>query len=89
MHRGGRIVLVGETEDTLPISSFRTCVGELDILGSRSGGRQDTVEAIDLVEKRIVTPFVSNRYPLEKINEAFDEMKEGKILGRAVINLRS
>lgn len=89
VHRGGRIVLVGETEDTLPISSFRMCVGELDILGSRSGGRQDTVEAIDLVEKRVVTPFVSNRYPLEKINEAFAEMKEGKVLGRAVINLRS
>jgi D-arabinose 1-dehydrogenase-like Zn-dependent alcohol dehydrogenase len=87
VHRGGKIVIVGETQDTLPISTFRTCVNELDILGSRSGGRQDTVEAIELVEKRIVTPYVSDKFQLQKINEAFDAMKQGNVLGRAVITI--
>jgi D-arabinose 1-dehydrogenase-like Zn-dependent alcohol dehydrogenase len=87
VHRGGRIVMVGETEDTIPLSTFKLCVNELDILGSRSGGRQDTVEAIQLVESGVVTPFASDVFPLEQINEAFDSIKQGKIMGRAVISL--
>jgi D-arabinose 1-dehydrogenase-like Zn-dependent alcohol dehydrogenase len=87
VHRGGRIVLVGETEDMIPLSTFRLCVSELDVLGSRSGGRQDTIEAIELVEKGVVTPYVSDRFPLERINDAFEAIKKGNVLGRAVIKL--
>jgi D-arabinose 1-dehydrogenase-like Zn-dependent alcohol dehydrogenase len=89
VHRGGRIVMVGETEDTIPLTTFKLCVNELDILGSRSGGRQDTVEAIQLVENGIVTPFVSDVFPLEKINEAFDAIRQGKIMGRAIISMEN
>jgi D-arabinose 1-dehydrogenase-like Zn-dependent alcohol dehydrogenase len=85
VHRGGRIVMVGETDDTIPLSTFKLCVSELDIMGSRSGGREDTVEAIQLVESGVVTPFASNSFPLEKINEAFETIKQGKVMGRAVI----
>ena len=89
VHRGGRIVLVGETEEEIPLSTFRLCVNELDVLGSRSGGRQDTVEAIELTEKGVVTPYVSDTFPLEKINEAFDMIKQGRVMGRAVIEMVS
>jgi propanol-preferring alcohol dehydrogenase len=87
IHRGGRIVMVGETDDAIPLSTFKLCVNELDILGSRSGGRQDTVEAIKLVESGVVTPFASDSFPLEKINEAFDSIRQGKVMGRAVISM--
>ncbi len=86
VHRGGRIVMVGETDDTLPLTTFKLCVSELDVLGSRSGGREDTVEAIQLVEDGVVTPYVSDSFPLEKINDAFDAIKQGKVMGRAVIS---
>jgi D-arabinose 1-dehydrogenase-like Zn-dependent alcohol dehydrogenase len=89
VHRGGRIVMIGETEDTIPLSTFKLCVNELDILGSRSGGRQDTVEAIQLVESGVVTPLVSDVFPLEKINEAFEGIKQGKVMGRAVITMEN
>ena len=85
VHRGGRIVMIGETDDTIPLSTFRLCVNELDIMGSRSGGREDTVEAIQLVERGVVTPFASDSFPLERINEAFEAIKQGKIMGRAVV----
>jgi len=87
VHRGGRIVMVGETEDTIPLSTFKLCVNELDILGSRSGGRQDTVEAIELVERGIVTPFASDSFTLDRINDAFDAIKQGKVMGRAVVKI--
>ncbi len=85
VHRGGRIVMVGETDDTLPLSTFKLCVNELDILGSRSGGREDTVEAIQLVESGAVTPFASDVFPLDRINKAFEAIRQGKVMGRAVV----
>jgi 2-desacetyl-2-hydroxyethyl bacteriochlorophyllide A dehydrogenase len=87
VHRGGRIVMVGETEDTIPLSTFKLCVNELDILGSRSGGRQDTLEAIELVESGVVTPFASDTFPLERINDALDSIRQGKVMGRAVVTM--
>jgi propanol-preferring alcohol dehydrogenase len=82
---GGRIVMVGETDNTLPISTFQICTNEYEIVGSRSGGRQDTVEAIKLVEEGAVTPFISDRFPLEQVNQAFDRVRSGEVLGRAVV----
>jgi D-arabinose 1-dehydrogenase-like Zn-dependent alcohol dehydrogenase len=85
VHRGGRIVMVGETDDTIPLSTFKLCVNELDILGSRSGGRQDSVEAIELVANGVVTPFASDSFPLERVNEAFGAIRQGRVMGRAVV----
>lgn len=82
---GGRVVVIGESDDTIPLSTFRLCVNEIEIIGSRSGGRQDTIEAIDLVSRGAVTPYVSNHFPLDRINDAFRRIQEGEVLGRAVI----
>jgi propanol-preferring alcohol dehydrogenase len=83
--KGGRIVMIGETDDTLPVPTFQLCVNEYEILGSRSGGRQDTLEAIQLVASGDVTPYVSDRFPLERVNDAFQHIQQGDVLGRAVI----
>ncbi|MDA4130609.1 MAG: zinc-binding dehydrogenase [Thaumarchaeota archaeon] len=82
---GGRIVMVGETDDQFPISTFQLCTKEYELIGSCSGGRQDTVEAIKLVEEGSVTPFISDRFPLDRINESFERVKAGEVLGRAVV----
>lgn len=85
LRKGGRVVVVGETDDTIPLSTFQLCTNEFKVVGSRSGGRQDTVEAIELVSSGGVTPFVSDRFPLEKINDAFSRVGGGRVMGRAVI----
>ena len=83
--KGGRIVLIGESDDTIPLSTFQLCTNEFEITGSRSGGRQDTIEALQLVASGVVTPYVSDRFHLDGINDAFNMIKEGKVLGRAVV----
>lgn len=83
--KGGRIVMIGESDDTIPLSTFQLCTNEFEIVGSRSGGRQDTIEALELVASGVVTPYVSDRFPLEKVNDAFTRIQDGKVLGRAVI----
>ena len=84
--KGGRIVMIGESDDTIPLSTFQLCTNEFEIIGSRSGGRQDTIEAIQLVASGIVTPYVSDKFPLEEVNEAFKKIQESQVLGRAVVS---
>ncbi len=84
---GGRIVMIGETDDVIPLSTFRLCVNEFEVIGSRSGGRQDTVEAIDLVARGVVTPYISDKLPLGRINELFERIRLGKVMGRAVVTM--
>lgn len=84
--KGGRIVLIGESDDTIPLSTFQLCTNEFEIIGSRSGGRQDTIEALQLVASGVVTPYVSDRFPLDRINEAFRRIQESEVLGRAVVS---
>ncbi len=84
--KGGRIVMLGESDDTIPLSTFQLCTNEFEVIGSRSGGRQDTVEALELVAAGVVTPYVSDKFPLDRVNDAFRRIQDGKVLGRAVIS---
>jgi len=82
--RCGRIVVIGEEHDFPEINTTEIAQKELEIIGSRNGTRQDTVEAIRLLEAGIVKPIIAQRFPLEEINEAFDFMRQGAV-GRVVI----
>lgn len=86
VRKGGRIVMIGESDDSIPLSTFQLCTNEYEVIGSRSGGRQDTVESLQLVASGKVTPYVSDRFPLGKVNEALRSIEEGRVLGRAVIS---
>ena len=79
--------MVGETDDTLPLSTFRLCFSEIEVIGSRSGSRQDTVEAIEAVSGGVVNPFISDTFPLADINEAFEKIKTRQVMGRAVVTM--
>ena len=46
----------------------------------------DMVELISLAKRGVIKPLVSNRFKLNQLTEALSMLKEGKILGRGVIN---
>jgi len=46
---GGRPVVLGYTQEQLSLDPRRIAVKELEVLGTRSGGRQCTVDALRLV----------------------------------------
>ena len=87
MMRCGRIVVIGEEHDFPSINTTEIAQKELEIIGSRNGTRQDTVEAIRLLEAGIIKPIIARRFPLPEINEAFDFMRKGAV-GRVVITVR-
>jgi len=46
----------------------------------------DMVELKSLAKRGVIKPLVSNRFKLNQLTEALSMLKEGKILGRGVIN---
>lgn len=83
--RGGRLVVLGYTQERFPLDPRRMAVHELEILGTRSGGRQDTVEAIRLVSRGHWKSIVATVFPIEQVNEAHQLMRQGAVLGRIVL----
>jgi D-arabinose 1-dehydrogenase-like Zn-dependent alcohol dehydrogenase len=83
---GGRVVIIGEQEEHLPVTSTEIAQRELEIVGSRNGTRQDMVEAIRLVASGKVRPLIAARYPLEQVNEAIERVRDG-VVGRVVIDV--
>lgn len=87
LRSNGRLVIIGYTQETYPISPQWISRRELEIIGSRSGGRQDTADAIQLVAGGGWHSIVSKTFALEEINEALEFLRSGEALGRVVITL--
>jgi propanol-preferring alcohol dehydrogenase len=83
--RGGRLVILGYTQERCALDPRRIAVNELEILGTRSGGRQSTIDAIRLVSDRRWTSIVSDVLPIARVNEALDLVRSGGALGRIVL----
>jgi propanol-preferring alcohol dehydrogenase len=86
LKRAGRLVFVGYTPE-LPMSVMpRELVRqELEIVGSRANTKQELQETMDLVARGRIKPIVDRIFPLARIEEAFDALREGSSLGRNVL----
>ena len=84
VRRGGTIVFNGLPPGDFPAPIFDIVLKGLTIRGSIVGTRQDMVEALDFYTRGVIHPTVHTR-KLDEVNEVLDEMKQGKIDGRVVI----
>lgn len=57
----------------------------LKLLASLVGTRQDLAEAFELTAEGAINPIVHTR-KLSEINDIVDKMKNGKIVGRMVVD---
>ncbi len=89
LRRGGRVVILGYTQERYPLDPRQVAVLELEIIGTRSGGRQSTTEAIRLVANPAWKPIVTNLFPIEDVNQALATMRAGEALGRIVLTFDS
>ena len=86
LRAGGRLVAVGLPPEAMSLNIPRLVLDGIEVVGSLVGTRQDLAEAFEFAAQGKVVPKVTLR-PIEDINEIFDEMQQGKIKGRMVINL--
>jgi alcohol dehydrogenase, propanol-preferring len=87
---GGRVVCVGIPEGALTAIATaypQLLIGkELSIVGSSVGTRKDVIEVLEFASRGIVKFHVRNE-KLDKLTEVFQEMHDGTLQGRVVIDL--
>ena len=86
LRRRARLVLVGLFGGELKLSLVSMPTRAYRLIGSYTGTLSDMVELVSLARRAVIKPLVSNRFKLDQATEALTMLKEGKILGRGVIN---
>lgn len=86
LKKGGRLCVVGYSDKDLVISAAKMMFFEMEVVGSLGCRPVDYPRLIELVRlgKVQVTPLVTHRFELNKINAAFNVLRRGECL-RAII----
>lgn len=87
LRRRARLVLVGLFGGELKLALVTMPTRAYKIIGSYTGTLSDMIELVSLARRGVIKPVVSNHFKLEQATDALTMLKEGKILGRGVINL--
>ncbi len=86
LRKRGNLVLVGLFGGSMDISLVTIPLKAITIQGAYTGNYNDFVELIELAKKGTIKQVISQRYSLDQANEALENLKQRKIIGRAVIN---
>ncbi len=86
VRKRGNIVLVGLFGGAVELPLVSVPLKAITIQGAYTGNYNDMVELIKLAQDGVINPIVSKRYSLDEANSALEDLKNRKIIGRAVIN---
>jgi alcohol dehydrogenase, propanol-preferring len=86
LRRRAKLVLVGLFGGELKLSLVTMPTRAYKLIGSYTGSITDLIELVSLAKRGVIRPIISNRFKLNQATEALKMLKEGKILGRGVIN---
>ena len=87
LKKGGRLVVIGYTAEEMIFSPARLMYYELEMIGSLGCRPVDYLPLIEMIEqgKIKIEPLITGEYPLDKINEALDELRNGKSLRSIIV----
>jgi propanol-preferring alcohol dehydrogenase len=86
IRKRGNIVLVGLFGGSIDLSLVSIPLKAITIQGAYTGNYNDMIELIRLAQSGVINPIVSKHYTLDEVNIALEDLKNRKIIGRAVIN---
>jgi alcohol dehydrogenase len=85
VRRGGKVIIVGlfggSIQMPLPMFPFRA----ISLNGSMVGSLDETTEMMALVRAGKVDPIPYTKRPLKDASKTLDDLREGKIVGRVVL----
>jgi D-arabinose 1-dehydrogenase-like Zn-dependent alcohol dehydrogenase len=84
LNKGSILVLVGLFGNQITFPLVPLVINEYSVIGSLWGNYNELREVIDLAKKKIIKHSIQ-KFPLNRINEVISLLKDGKIIGRAVI----
>lgn len=82
---GGRVIVVGYVDTDFRANFQDIMMNEKEIVGIRASNPENLREAISLVNKGMIDPYVFDVTALENINEAMERLRRGGALGRTVL----
>ena len=82
---GGKIVALAYGAPSFRVNCQELVLREKEVLGLRGSTREELHECIRLVENGTLTPYVSDFYRLEQINDALAALRACSGLGRSAI----
>jgi alcohol dehydrogenase, propanol-preferring len=86
LRRRAKVVLVGLFGGELKLSLVTMPTRAYRLIGSYTGSITDMIELVSLAKRGVIKPIISNRFKLNQATEALTMLKNGKILGRGIIN---
>ena len=86
LRRRGKLVLVGLFGGELKLNLVSMPTRAYKIIGSYTGSISEMVELVSLAKRGVIKPVISERFKLDQATEALTMLKDGKIIGRGVIN---
>jgi alcohol dehydrogenase, propanol-preferring len=86
LRRRAKVVLVGLFGGELKLNLVTMPTRAYKLIGSYTGSITDLIELVSLAKRGVIRPIISNHFKLNQATEALTMLKNGKILGRGIIN---
>jgi alcohol dehydrogenase, propanol-preferring len=88
MRKRAGLVLVGLYGGALKLNLVSMPTRAYKLIGSYTGNIAQLAELVSLARRGVIRPLVSDKFKLEQATDALSRLKDGKIVGRGVINPR-
>jgi alcohol dehydrogenase/propanol-preferring alcohol dehydrogenase len=82
----GRMVMIGAASEPLAVTALQLILARRSIQGWPSGTAKDSEDTLEFSALTGVRPMIE-RYPLEKVAEAYDQMISGRARFRVVLTM--
>jgi uncharacterized zinc-type alcohol dehydrogenase-like protein len=80
----GRLHIVGAVLEPIPVQAFPLILGQKEVSGSPTGSPTAIARMLDFCARHSIEPMVE-MFPMSRVNEALDRLREGKVRYRAVL----
>lgn len=85
LRKRGRLVFIGYSQDLLTVSPIQLVILEAQVLGSVGNTLDELTRAVDLAAAGSIRATIDRVVPLEDVNRVLDDLRQGKVVGRAVV----
>ena len=86
LRKRARLVLVGLYGGALKLNLISMPTRAYKLIGSYTGNIAQLAELVSLTRRGVIKPLISDKFHLEQATEALSKLKDGKIVGRGIIN---
>lgn len=86
IRKRGTMTLVGLFGGSIELPLVTVPLKAITIQGAYTGNYNEMLELLNLAKRGVINPIISKRYKLSEANNALEDLKNRKIIGRAVIN---